>query len=384
MINRVSTVVFVQMAGSKTSKGTGGGLIFQEALASSLIERGLNVYAITNPSDTYGFQFLEKNRLVARYTASSTGSVGLLFFDSRKLKAELRSAISDLPNDAIFVTIDPFPADILAAKVLKRSGRRAVVTMYHITPSPMFHPFRRGPFRSIIAWLISLNALLFVKLYQVPLFLDNRRIASEMGWQFSRNLLEMPLALPSYSMNKVKGGKKYACFLGRLAKNKGILDLIRAWRMVRSQVPDALLYIMGRDFGNGRYQKLIRRYRLQDSVVITDFLDEKAKEEIMDECSLFIFPSYEEGWGLAVMEAIDMGLLPIVYDLPAYDYMCSSENKVRVSDVRSLASKVAYYFTHDEERSELVKKLQGCISGFTINRVTDVWLDQVNNYFFEV
>ncbi|MDA8054918.1 MAG: glycosyltransferase family 4 protein [Thermoplasmatales archaeon] len=383
MKESVSAVVFIQMTGTKTDSGTGGGLVFQEMLAKSLIERGIKVYAITNPSDLYGFQFLGKNRLVARFLKSSSGAVGLFIFERKKLKNELRSFASNFPKDTLFVTIDPFPPDIFAAKVLRRCGRRVVVTMYHITPSPLFHLIRRGPLRSLIAWLISLNALLFIKTANIPFFLDNKRIALELGWKFDKNLLEMPLALPAYVERRTEGTKKYACFVGRLAKNKGIADLIHAWNVVNKQVPEAVLYIIGTDYGNGRYQRMIERYAMQDSIVITGFLDRETKEEIIKECSVLMFPSYEEGWALAVMEAIDMGLLPVIYELPAYDYICADSIKVKISDIQSLASKTVYYLTHQKERLDQVERLQHCISSYTMATVTEVWINQVNNYFSE-
>lgn len=371
------------MTGAKTDSGTGGGLVFQEMLAKSLIERGIKVYAITNPFDLYGFQFLGKNRLVARFSKSSSGAIGLFIFERKKLKIELRSFAPNFPKDALFVTIDPFPPDIFAAKVLRRCGQRVIITMYHITPSPLFHPIRRGPLRSLIAWLISLNALLFIKTANIPFFLDNKRIALELGWKFDKNLMEMPLALPAYVRRRAEGTKKYACFVGRLAKNKGIADLIHAWNVVNKQVPEAVLYVIGTDFGGGKYQKMIDKYAMQDSIVITGFLDGETKEKILKECSVLMFPSYEEGWALAVMEAVDMGLLPVTYGLPAYDYICADSIKVRISDISSFASTAAYYLTHENERIELVKRLQNCISSYTMDRVIDVWIKQVNDYFSE-
>ena len=74
------------MTGAKTDSGTGGGLVFQEMLAKSLIERGFKVYAITNPSDLYGFRFLGKDRLVTRFSKSSSGALGLFIFERKKLK----------------------------------------------------------------------------------------------------------------------------------------------------------------------------------------------------------------------------------------------------------------------------------------------------------
>ena len=384
MIEGVSTVVFIQMAGAKTDRGTGGGLVFQEMLAKSFLERDINVYAITNPFDLYGFQFLGKNRLVAKFSKPSPGAIGLFIFERKKLKIELHSFASKLPKDSLFVTIDPFPQDIFAANVLRRCGCKVIITMHHITPSPLFHPIRRGPLRSLIAWLISINALLFVKTVNIPFFLDNKRIAFELGWKFDKNLLEMPSALPKYVRRRAEGTKRYACFVGRLSKNKGIADLISAWNFIKKEVPEAVLYIVGTDLGNGKYQKMINKYAMQDSIVITGFLDGETKEKILKECSVLMFPSYEEGWALAVMEAIDIGLLPITYNLPAYDYICADETKVRISNISSLASKTVYYLTHQAERLDLVERLQQCVSSYTMERVTDVWIKQVNDYYSRI
>ena len=103
--------------------------------------------------------------------------------------------------------------------------------------------------------------------------------------------------------------------------------------------------------------------------------------ELMHKCSIFTFPSYEEGWALAVMEAIDMGLLPVVYDLPAYDYICTNKIKVKISDRKKLALLTIHYLLNDNERLHLVEKLQNCILHYTEEVVINEWLDQVSKKF---
>ena len=39
----------------------------------------------------------------------------------------------------------------------------------------------------------------------------------------------------------------------------------------------------------------------------------------MKSSKLFIFPSYEEGWGISITEAMACGLAVVCYDLKAYD-----------------------------------------------------------------
>jgi glycosyltransferase involved in cell wall biosynthesis len=223
--------------------------------------------------------------------------------------------------------------------------------------------------------------LFFIKFFNVPFFLDNKRIAKKLGWNFKDDLMEMPLSLPKYFNIKNNELSKCVCFVGRLSKSKGISDLIKSWRIVVDKVPESLLYIIGTDNGNGMYQKMIHKYKLQDSIIITGFLSYEEKMEIMHKCSIFTFPSYEEGWALAVMEAIDMGLLPVVYDLPAYDYICTNKIKVKISDRRKLALLTIHYLLNDNERLHLVEKLQNCILHYTEEVVINEWLDQVSKKF---
>lgn len=379
----IKSIVFIQMTGGRTKTGIGGGLVFQELLAKNLLKRGYSVYAITNPSDLYGFSFLGDHRYSANFKNQNSGVSDMFLFNRKKLKSELSGLVKIMPEDSVYVTVDPFPADISAASFLKNKlQKKTVVTMYHITPSPLFHPIRRGIARSVVAWLISINALLFVKLHKVPIFLDNKRIATSTGWKFSDNLMELPLSLEKYAFAEHNERQMVGCYVGRLTKNKGIADLIEAWRLVIREVPDAQLMLVGKDYGRGMYQKIIKKYHLESSVFIKNYIDEDAKIDLLRTASLFTFPSYEEGWSLAVIEAIDLGALPIVYDLPAYDYICINAIKIKVGDIRKFANTVIYFLTHPEDRSSIVEEIQKCIEKYTPEYTTDFWVEQICQVFY--
>lgn len=370
------------MTGGKTKTGIGGGLVFQELLARNLLKRGYSVYAITNSSDPYGFSFLGDHRFSANFKNPNGGVSDMFLFNRKKLKSELSRLVKIIPEESIYVTVDPFPADIFAARFLsKKLQKKTVVTMYHITPSPLFHPIRRGIVRSVVAWFISINALLFVKLHKVPIFLDNKRIAVSSGWKFPSNLMELPLSLKKYEFAKHNERQMVSCYVGRLTRNKGIADLIETWRLVVQKIPDAQLMLVGKDHGKGMYQKIIKKYHLESSVFIKNYLDDDAKRDLLRTVSLFTFPSYEEGWSLAVMEAIDLGALPIVYNLPAYDYICNNEIKIKAGDVRKFANTAIYFLTHPERRSYIVAEIQKCIEKFTNEYVTNLWISQIMEYF---
>ena len=64
---------------------------------------------------------------------------------------------------------------------------------------------------------------------------------------------------------------------------------------------------------------------------------------VMKASRVFVFPSYEEGWGIAICEAMACGLPVVAYDLPVYrEIYGDSIWTVPVGDSTTLALKVCY------------------------------------------
>ncbi|EQD71146.1 glycosyl transferase group 1, partial [mine drainage metagenome] len=70
-----------------------------------------------------------------------------------------------------------------------------------------------------------------------------------------------------------------------------------------------------------RFRSAVAKEGLTGAITLFGHLSEEAKQDLLSASKLFVFPSYEEGWSLAVMEAAAYGCVPVVYDLPAYDYL---------------------------------------------------------------
>ena len=376
------SIVFVQMQGIKTEKMIGGGLTFLELLARNLIKRNIRVYAITNSRDKYGFDFLANNRFIANFNTNPNGLLSMFFFDYTTMKNELHRIIDKLPKNCIFISVDPFPRDIFSTYYIKRYlQQNTIITMHHITPSIFFHPFRRGFSRTIIAWLMSVFALFIIKTSQIPVFLDNKRIAASTGWRLDHLLMEMPLTVNIPIKNPNNKYNQIACFIGRLNPNKGITDLIYSWRLVNRSIPDAKLYIIGGNVAKDKYQKLLNRLNMNNTIKITGYLSESEKNQIISMSSLFVFPSYEEGWSLAVMEAINYGLLPILYDIPAYYYVCNDKIKVPPGNIKELSTKIVYFLNNPEKVANTVRILQMCSKKYSEDYVFDVWFNQIKEKF---
>lgn len=107
-------------------------------------------------------------------------------------------------------------------------------------------------------------------------------------------------------------GKRIVAFLGRLHYKKGLHLLLRAWaKAERSK--DAHLVIAGPD-SEGTLAALTQQRdesNLRDSVTFTGMMEGDLKWSFLAAASLFALPSYSEGFSVAVLEALGMGL-PVV------------------------------------------------------------------------
>jgi glycosyltransferase involved in cell wall biosynthesis len=110
-----------------------------------------------------------------------------------------------------------------------------------------------------------------------------------------------------------------ACYVGGVRPSKGIPDLINFWRIVAEGSTRRLGII-----GGGLEQQvavveeLIRDAKMEDNIVFLGPRSQRETFAIMKQSKYFISLSYEEGWGMAVYEALYAGKYCFVYNLPAY------------------------------------------------------------------
>lgn len=108
-----------------------------------------------------------------------------------------------------------------------------------------------------------------------------------------------------------------ACFIGRLVSQKGIFDLVQVMEGLREIRPNLRLLIMGTGPEQEAVKAEIQRRKLTN-IELAGFVTEEQKFARLREAAFFFFPSYEEGWGIALAEALYCGCRCICYELPHY------------------------------------------------------------------
>lgn len=169
------------------------------------------------------------------------------------------------------------------------------------------------------------------------------------------------------------GTKKYdATFLARLNPSKGIFDLIEIWKKVVKKNPSVRLAIMGggsREI-NERMNQKIREAGLEKNIDLLGFLENDESFSIIKNSRVFLFPSHEEGFGIAVAEAMACGVPVISWDLPIYQEIFEKHSfQLEENNLELFSQKVFEILNDDEKRKEIVNEAGNFVKKYDWNSI---------------
>lgn len=216
-------------------------------------------------------------------------------------------------------------ADIWPAYFLskKGSGVKWLSRIYHVLLPPKK---RQGNFFvNIIAFRLQRLSFWMMKRRSSTIFPLNSKLHDEvleLGLPINK-LKVLGAGIDYETISKFKAKSKYSyevAVLGRIAPVKGIFDAVKAWERVHALYPDVKLAWIGG--GGDSYRKKIEqqltKLSLEESFHLLGFLDKDEVYSILKSAKIFLCPDHENGWGLAVCEAMSCGLPVVSYDLDIF------------------------------------------------------------------
>ena len=378
-IDKISVLVFMTTGVAIRGDDVGGGTRHILALARAWGSLGASVNVVTTEAPlealTEGsvLQLHVLGRVVDPPVHPRLGfllSTFMPFFRYHREISEISGKLSQNCDGLVLVAGSPYLADVLSVLVsARKSGLAKVAFLHHMIPPPWWFPRRRGGFvRSILNWLQFQASLVLVKIGGMTPALYTPSELAKSGWSFHGSVLEDQgwLSNTSEPRRQPKNRQGLACFVGRVSPTKGVNDVISAWGLV-SQKSQADLIIAGKPVSHEYERKVqvaIRRAGLSSTIKLLGVISEEEKEALLSSASIFLFPSYEEGWAISVMEAASRGAIPVVYDLPAYAYLGCEWTRVPVGDISGLASQVTKILESPKLQADLSRKLIERMEGF--------------------
>ena len=173
-------------------------------------------------------------------------------------------------------------------------------------------------------------------------------------------------------------------YIGRVAHYKGVGDIIKAYEIVKKEIPDLTLVIGGTpDFSTQKnYGEWKRKYK---DIHFVGFVSNKEIPYYYTMGDIFITYSHaSEGFGLTPIESIACGTPVICSSLLAYkEVLKDNAIFVEPKSPKKLAMEITGLLKNDDLRKDLVEKAQKFIKRYTWDEVGGKLLNVYNLFLKE-
>lgn len=158
-----------------------------------------------------------------------------------------------------------------------------------------------------------------------------------------------------------------AAFFGRLAPQKGIDVILKAWRNVVDQLHSATLILIGGGEKQDlqEYRKMIQELHLEDNTILTGFKEDEEIIKLLNSSKLYVFPSRKEGFAQTVSQAMACGMCCILSDIPALrENYGGGAVFVPADNVNALSDTIIDLLNDDKKRVEYGNRARNRVMGF--------------------
>jgi len=110
----------------------------------------------------------------------------------------------------------------------------------------------------------------------------------------------------------------FLLFVGTLEPRKNLLNLVEALKIVHEKyrkIPLVLVGRKGQDYG--KVVTKIEKLNLEPWISLTGYVPEKDLKSFYSSAEVFVFPSFREGFGLPLLEAMSCGVPIVASSAPA-------------------------------------------------------------------
>ena len=209
---------------------------------------------------------------------------------------------------------------------------------------------------------VSLAEKLATKAYrQVPMAVVSESTRQELiGFGFpAANIFIVPNAVNHNEYSTAEYSKPLRPVighLGRLKKYKSADHLLRAFQIVRQEVPEVRLNFVGDGTHRPELEVLSKELGIADSVDFLGYLSQAETVRCLHQMSVLANCSAKEGWGLTVIEANSCGVPVVASDVPGLrDSVIDGKTGLlfEYGNIEQLAQKLLLVLRDENLRSRL-------------------------------
>lgn len=313
-------------------------------------------YLINNKPNKEEFKNAVKNKQIIKIFIEGFKSLKILYLKrSRNIKA-IRNTYSDY-----IITTRTFHNNLV--------GYYGYYDITKIATEHNFHNDDKKYIRSVVNSLKGFDYFAVVS-NNLKEFYENK--IGKTKCVYIPNVID---SLPS-KKSDLKGNNIIT--IGRLSEEKGQKDLIDVVNIVKEEISDIKLYLVGDGPLKESLEEYVRELDLTKNIIFTGFLDKKGKEKYIMDSSIFVLPSYTESFGLVLIEAMSYGLPCIAFDssdgakeLLKDDIGVLIENR----DKNLMAKEIINLINNKQKLNEYSKKEYKYCQRYLLSNVKNEWLN---------
>ncbi len=244
------------------------------------------------------------------------------------------------PPARFAIAASHFPFDVIPVLIHRiRYRSLPVVYVYHLIAD-----MHRSPsLRSRLSAAGERLSLALMRRAGAVVFVDNEDTLESLARHgierslllLTRNAYDPDQPLPP----RTRGTRPSVLFVGRFTEEKGIWDMLELCRALEESVPDARVTMFGDGPQRREFMTRLGESGLQN-VEAPGFVEEAEKWRALRAATVFAAPSREEGWGIAVGEALTAAVPVVAYDLPAYSHFGDMPLRVKPGDLEGFIQAV--------------------------------------------
>ena len=165
-------------------------------------------------------------------------------------------------------------------------------------------------------------------------------------------------------------------YLGRLAVEKNIGFILRAFEQVLQQRPKARLLLVGRGPDQEALGLMATKMGLQDQVIFAGAIPYEEVPHVAAAADLFVFSSLTDTQGLVLTEAMAAGTPVVALEAPGpKDVLAEGGGVVVPDDESRFAEAIIELLTDDTKREELGRAAKEAVKRFAPEATTKLLMD---------
>ena len=150
--------------------------------------------------------------------------------------------------------------------------------------------------------------------------------------------------------------KPYLFYLGRKEKKKNILGLIKAFKILQNKLDKTIYLVLAGRAGTG-YEEIKKEILQTKNIKEISYIETKDLPSLYQEAEIFVFPSFYEGFGLPLLEAMACGC-PVVAARAGSLPEIGEEAVIYFNpdDINDIAEKIEMVLTSQNLKDDLKRK----------------------------